>query len=107
MGYEVFLLRKEHPGKFGPGPLELAQSFYEESMGKGKKNENDADENNGANENDDQIGNDDDEAPRGESSADENKLLVSGATIPPDPTREPRRRSVVNVERSSMRMWAM
>ena len=99
MGYEIWLLRKAHPGKFGPSPMEMAQELYDKTMGKERvetANENESDESG-------KKGNEPEDAEAVGSG--ENADHVAGHF--PDPTREPRRRSVVNVERSSMRMWAM
>lgn len=86
LGYEVYVIRQANPGKFGPGPQELWYTFYDEYFAryfgerKNKVAENDIDQN--------------------EEDGERRRNSV-------DPTRDPDRRSILPVDRTSMRMFAM
>jgi hypothetical protein len=79
MGYEVYALRKADPQhQFGPGPVELARTFYDSHF----------------------------RTKEGQEHREDHQVIADN-TVNTDPTRETRRRSLVNIDRSSMRMWAM
>jgi len=81
LAYETSRLRKQSPNRFGPGPIDLAKQFYMNRVRGGKDADTDEPE---------------------ETEA-EREHVVSAKDI----TREPLRRSILDVERSSMRLWAM
>jgi hypothetical protein len=122
MTYEVSILRKTYPQhQFGPGPKELVKAYYEENVTccgtktipKSSSSEDDTKEMKNKNDHN----NNDDKEPSEQKahSVDEEEAgdsRISPTTRPsesfhPDPTREKKHRSIVPVQRSTMRMWAM
>lgn len=118
LAYEVSLLRKKHPMKFGAGPIELARNFYKQHFGRKRRGSEDDDERiHDANDNERNGNEEEDARAVDEEIPDSGMAAADGHTHDPhrmslclehpDPTREPRRRSLVPTDRSCMRMFAM
>ncbi|GAX10588.1 hypothetical protein FisN_14Lh086 [Fistulifera solaris] len=82
LAYEVHLLRRAHPGQFGPGPKEICYQMYDDYLARyfGERTH-----------------------PEILDVQEENRARRNSI----DPTRDPERRSILPVERTSMRMFAM
>lgn len=89
LGYEVHIIRKANPGKFGPGPHEMLCNYYDEHLAryfgerKTKATENSTIERN------------------------EEVIRRTSASSYVDPTRDHDKRSILPMDRTSMRMFAM
>jgi len=84
MAYETSVLRKQNPNKFGPGPIDLAKQFYTRSIKKIR-------------------GGKDSNADVSEALEVERDIAI-GSEVE---SEELPRRSITDVERSSMRLWGM
>jgi hypothetical protein len=84
LAYEVHRLRRAHPGQFGPGPKEVCYTFYDDYLARyfGERTN-----------------------PEILDVQEEEQVTRRRNSI--DPTRDPERRSILPVERTSMRMFAM
>lgn len=90
-------LRRQHPGKFDPGPLATARSLWRQYFSKVRGKEETTKED------------DDDEK---ENAADESSqpplvFCESDERQHPDPTRDLRRANVLRSSRDELRLWAM
>jgi hypothetical protein len=92
MAYHTGKVRARDPARFGPGPVQLARDLYKQVVW-GKAADND----------------DEGRVAEGvisvDSSSPPRRTSQNSATF--DPTREPQRRSLVEVSRSSLRLFAM
>jgi hypothetical protein len=104
--YEMGRVRKAHPpNTFAPGPLDMAKNYiaaYKASRAEAKKKDDDH-----ASADDEQMAEDEEQVVEDEGGVAVTEDETDPSMHYPDPTRDGKRRSVVNVNRSPMRLFGM